>query len=190
MTTRFFNLDFDVYVPGRWYLTEPTDLSGQEIEDVWAFGYGKPVELPGKLRIPLSRPGSPLDFDKTTFGGTPILSERAADVFRKLASRDIQLFPVEVQGQPEPYYLMNVARQIQCIDDASCEKVRRWSPEDGRPDLVGQYHVISGLRIDKSKVGEARVFRPWGYFPSIIVDGDIKDALEQSGVLGAHFTEV
>ncbi|WP_279637166.1 hypothetical protein [Corallococcus praedator] len=34
--------------------------------------------------------------------------------------------------------------------------------EDGRPELVGGYHVVSGLRIDTSKVDDARVFWLWG----------------------------
>ncbi|WP_307733026.1 imm11 family protein [Stigmatella ashevillensis] len=83
-----------------------------------------------------------------------------------------------------------MAREIQCIDDAACEEVQLWTPEDGRPDRVGQYHVVSGLRIDMSKVGHARVFRLWGYHPPIIVDGEIKEALERTGIVGGRFDEV
>ncbi|CAM4109662.1 hypothetical protein G4177_29155 [Corallococcus sp. ZKHCc1 1396] len=190
MSARFFDLDFDVYVPGRWYLGEPHHLAGPEIEDIWQFIQGKPVELPERLRIPLSQDGRALDFDKTPVGGAPIVNARVAAVFRELAPQDIQLFPVEVEGQSAPYFLLNVAKEIDCIDDAACREARRWVPEDNRPDRLGEYHVVSGLRIDRSKVGGARVFRLWGYHPPIIVAGDIKDALERTGALGARFVEV
>ena len=190
MSKRFFELEFDVYVPGRWYLREPTAPDGQRIPDIWAFVQGRLVEEPRPLYIPFSRPGQPLDFDKTTVAGTPVVSARIAAVFRNMARTDVQLFSVEVEGQAEPFFLLNVARVLRCIDDVACEEARLWLPEDGRPDRVGEYHVISGLRIDKSKTGDARVFRLWGYLPTIVVDGELKDALEQTGIVGGRFIEV
>lgn len=47
-----------------------------------------------------------------------------------------------------------------------------------------------GLRIDTSKVGDARVFRTWGWHSPIIVDEEIKDALEANGIFGGKFEEV
>ncbi|RKH32626.1 imm11 family protein [Corallococcus sicarius] len=190
MPRHFFELEFDVDVPGRWYLREPTDMEGQTVSDIWAFVSGRAVTEPGRLRVPLSRPGRPLDFDKTTVAGTPIVSGRVASVFRELAPNDVQLFPVEVQGQAELYYLLNAVHVIRCIDDAACEEARLWTLADGRPDKVGEYHVVSGLRIDSSKVGDEVVFRPWGYLLPLIVDGDLKDALEQAGIVGGRFDEV
>lgn len=187
---RFFRLDFDVYVPGRWYLDEPTNPDGQEVADIWAFIEGKPVGAPGPLLIPFSRPGTPLDFDKTPVAGTPIVSERVAAIFRELAPNDVQLFPVKVEGQSESYSLLNVARTVRCIDDAACEEVQFYTPEDGYPERVGEYHSVSGLRIDRSKAGDARVFRLWGWHPPIIVDGDIKEALERAEIVGGRFDEV
>ena len=190
MNRRFFRLDFDVYVPGRWYLREPTNREGHEIPDIWAFVGGRSVEPPGPLRVPFSRPGKPLDFDKTTVAGTPIVSARVASAFRQMAPDDVQLFPVEVERQTEPYYLLNVARTVRCIDERACEEVQFYTAEDGYPDRVGEYHSVSGLRIDKAKVGDARVFRLWGYPVPIIVDGGLKEALERTGITGGRFDEV
>jgi hypothetical protein len=190
MARRYFDLKIDVYVPGRWYLAEPTHPTGQELDDIWEFMQGRPVDIRERLRIPLSRPGKPLDIDFAGAGQAPIVNARVATVFREMAPHDIQLFPVEVEGQPETYFLLNVAQEIRCIDDAACDETRLWTLEDGRPDRVGQYHVVSGLRIDKSKVGDVRVFRLWGYHPPIIVDGDVKDALERTGIVGGWFDEV
>ncbi|QSQ25834.1 hypothetical protein JY651_13270 [Pyxidicoccus parkwayensis] len=190
MARRFFDLNIDVYVPGRWYLTEPTHLSGAELEDGWQFMQGRKAELREKLRVPLRRPGKSLNYTTAGAGQTPIVKEHVASVFRELAPDDVQILPVEVEGEDTPYYLLNVARELRCIDDAACEEVQLYGPEDGRPDRLGEYRAVSGLRIDKSKVGDARVFRLWGWHPPIIVDGDIKEALERVGLVGGLFDEV
>ncbi|MBM7115236.1 imm11 family protein [Archangium primigenium] len=188
--TRFFNLKIDVYVPGRWYMAAPTLSDGQCLEDLWVFTRGEPIASPGRLRVPLYRAGNPLDFTTAGMGSTPILSERTAAVFRKLASYDTQLFPVDVEGQGVPYHLLVVARTVRCIHDEACEEARYFTPEDGRPERVGEYQAVSGLRIDKSKVGDARVFKTWGWCPALIVDGEVKAALEQAGIVGGYFEEV
>lgn len=190
MQRRFFDLGLDVYVPGRWYLAEPARLAGDEIDDIWQFSNGQPVELHEKLRIPIYRHGKPLDFTTAGAGRTPILSARAASVFRTMAAGDTQLFPVEVEGEREPYYLLNVTRQIRCIDDAACEEVQRYGSEGVQGHRADEYRSVSGLRIDKSKVGEARVFRLWGWYPPIIVEGELKAALELTGFAGGVFDEV
>ncbi len=190
MDRRFFRLGIDVDVAGRWHLGEPTRLTGQELEDVWEFSHGRPVVMREKLRVPIERPGSPLDFDTAGVGQVPIVNARVASIFREMASSDVQLIPVEVQGQAEPYYLVNVARTVRCIDEKACTEVLLYSAEDGRPERVGEYRSVIGLRIDESKVGNARVFRPWGWPPPVIVAEEIKAALERTGAVGGRFDEV
>ncbi len=190
MNNRFFDLQLDVYVPGRWYLSDPCKPNGQEVDDIWVFTQGEPIENPGPLHVPLYRPGKPLDFTTAGAGMTPIFNSRAADVFRELATQDTQLFPVEVEGQPDPYYLLVVARTVCCIDDAACAEARYYTAENGRPDRTGEYQVVRGLRIDKSKVGDSLVFKTWGWPPALIVDGQIKVALERAGIVGGYFQEV
>jgi hypothetical protein len=188
MERRFFRLGIDVDVSGRWYLSEPAHLAGDELDDIWQFSDGRPVEVRERLRIPIYRPGKPLDFTTAGVGLTPIVSARVAAVFREMAPSDVQLFPVEVEGQTEPYHLLNVQRTVRCIDDNACKEVQLYTPEDGRPDRIGEYRAVSGLRIDKSRVGDARVFRLWGWHPPIIVDGEIKGALERTGIVGGGST--
>ena len=50
MLKRFHALEIDVYVPGRWYLSEPTSFGGQEIDDIWQFIDGKPLQLSERFR--------------------------------------------------------------------------------------------------------------------------------------------
>jgi hypothetical protein len=190
MEKRFFRLTTDVYVAGRWYLGELASDSGQELEDVWQFSHGRPVDVRERLFVPVERPGRPLDFDTAGVGQAPVVNAPVASVFRELASNDVQLFPIKIEGQPEPYFLVNVARTVRCIDDKASLEVQIYREEDGRPDRIGEYHSVIGLRIDKSKAGGARVFRLWGWRPPVIIDGAIKDALERIGMVGGYFDEV
>ena len=190
MGRRFFDLKMDVYVPERWYLAAPTNLAGQEIDDIWRYSAGRPVKSSEELRIPIYRPGKPLDFSTAGAGRTPVVSERTASVFRELSPDDVQLFEARVEGQAEPYYVLNVARQLRCIDDAACEEVQHYTPEGVQAHRAGEYRSVSGLRIDKSKVGDTRVFRLLGWYPPIIIDEELKEALERTGIVGGRFDEV
>jgi hypothetical protein len=46
------------------------------------------------------------------------------------------------------------------------------------------------MRIDTTKVGNAKVFRTWGWTIALIVSEDVKEALERAGVTGVKFEEV
>lgn len=90
----------------------------------------------------------------------------------------------------DSYLLINTLRVIRCIDDERCEAVFRYTEEDSEPDRLGEYRNVRGLRIDTSQVGDAQVFRPWGWQTTIIVSEHVKRALEEDSVTGVRFTEV
>jgi len=190
MPPRYFELLDDVNKPGRWELSDPTDQHGREVDNPWMFRKGAPVDLQERLRIPLLRPGHALDFSMAGVGVTPIVHARVATLLSQLAPSDVQLFPVEIASQPEPYFLVNVTRAVKCIDDQASAEVRYWKPEDGRPEKVGKYRAVSGMRIDPAKVGDAKVFRTWGWTIALIVSEDIKEALERQAITGVAFQEV
>lgn len=185
---RYFELSDDVYVAGRWQLASPVDERGHEV-DPWQFTKGYPVQLQGQLRVPLEVKGRPLGF---TLAGmdTPVVHVEVASIFAELAPNDVQLLPVDVEGQSEQFRILVATKLIQCIDEQASEEVRHWKPEDGRPDKVGKYRVVVGMRIDSSKVGGAQVFRTWGWSIALIVSEDLKEALEQLGATGMRFKEV
>jgi hypothetical protein len=101
----------------------------------------------------------------------------------------VQLIPVDIEGQPDQYLILVATRLIRCIDE-NASKVQFWRPEDGLPDMVGKYYAVDDLHIDKAKAGNAKVFRPEGWEVTLIVSGDIKEALERMGTTGAKFEEV
>ncbi len=102
----------------------------------------------------------------------------------------MQFLPARVEGQSNSYFILNVLQTIRCIDDARCEEVLYWLPEDNRPDKVGQYRNVAGLRIDPAKVGRAQVFRTWGWRGPIIVSERVKSAMKDEGITGPEFIEV
>ena len=189
MAERYFDLCDDIMIPGRWELGELLHANGQELEDPWVFRVSEPVQLRERLRVSLVRKGFPVDFSHAAFS-TPEVHVRAAEIFYRLAPDDIQLIPVDVDGHPDQYLVLNAIRLIKCIDENATEELERWTPEDGRPDKIGKYRAVYGMRIDPSKVGGAKVFRTWGWSVALVVSGEIKDALEAAGITGLEFKEV
>ncbi|MCY1043043.1 hypothetical protein OV208_17110 [Corallococcus sp. bb12-1] len=190
MARRYFRLSEDVYIPGRWYLGDPVDQDSKEVDDPWAFSAGKTVRIKDRLRFSLEEPGRPLDFSEAGVGMTPVVHLKVASVFAELSPDDIQLFAVDIDGQPEQFNMLVATRMIRCIDDKASREVRYFEPKHDQPEKVGQYMSVAGMRIDPSKVGAAKVFRTWGWSIALIVSEDLKDALERTGATGMHFTEV
>ncbi|RKG55516.1 hypothetical protein D7X30_27180 [Corallococcus sp. AB011P] len=189
MPRRFYRLLDDVTLPGRWELGIPLDARGNEVEDPWMFREGRHVPPQQGLLVPIEHSGTPLDFSLAGFS-TPVVSARVAAVFSERAAQDIQLVPVAVLGHAEPYFILVATRLIRCIDDEASEEVIRWAPQDGRPDRVGQYRDVDGMRIDPAQVGDVQVFRTWGWSIALIVSEDIKHALERIRASGIRFTKV
>ncbi|WP_164020869.1 imm11 family protein [Pyxidicoccus trucidator] len=188
---RYFELDQNLYIPGLWYLDTPVDGRGGNAGS-WLFTRGRPATVTEPLTVGLFQAGNPLDFSLADAGAVPVVHPTVADVFTSLAPGDVQTWPIQVEGQPVPYVLINASRLVDCIDDAASEHVERWVPEDedDQPERAGEYRNVVGMRIDKSRVGDAKVFRPWGWTIVLVVTEDIKDALERTGATGMTFTEV
>jgi len=186
---RYHELFFDSRIRQQWVLADPTDEHGEEL-DPWQFFSGHPIELAGRPRISLAAPGCALDFSFTTLS-IPLVHGRLVPLFQGLGlQHQVQFIPVEVAGQAEPYFIGNVLRVIPCIDDARCERVEYWKPEDGAPDRVGDYRLVRGLRIDPNQVGDADIFRPRGWSSVLLVSERLKQALEDQQVDGIRFTAV
>ncbi len=184
---RYFELLDDMRSAGRWLLGSPVDEQGQEINP-WQFKKGKVLELGCVPRFPLQVPGAPLDYSWAAFS-IPVVHGRVVQVFKRLGIEETQFIPVRVEGQAEPYFILNALRIIRCVDDARCRQVEYWEPEDEQPEKLGEYRVVSGLRVDPTKVGEARIFRPWGWRVALVVSEGLKQALEQEGITGTRFVE-
>ncbi|RKH60563.1 hypothetical protein D7W81_25290 [Corallococcus aberystwythensis] len=187
---RYFKLLDDMELNDRWLPGEAMNSQGQELDDIWQFADGCPIQFNERVRIPIGHPGRIVDYSVTSVGGAPVVHQRVASVFTELAPDEVQVIPVDVDGQSDPYFILVATRTLRCIDDQESAEVLYWKPEDGRPEKTGRYRSVMGMRIDTTKVGDAKVFRPWGWTGVLIVSEDIKDALERSGATGMAFREV
>jgi len=189
MPRRYFDLRDDMTIPGRWGLGIPTDVQGREVDDPWMFYRGQRLPDLGPLKLPIDVPGRALDFSQAAFAA-PVVHARVASLLSELAPEEVQTLPVEIEGQPTPFFILVATRLIRCIDESASRHVRKWTPEDGRPEKVGKYRDVRGMRIDPSQVGDAKIFRPQGWAITLIVREDIREALERMGATGTEFEEV
>jgi hypothetical protein len=187
MAQRFFKLSDDVYVPHRWYLATPTDNQGRMVHD-WDFKRGAPVYVEGQLKIPIKIAGTPLDFCWAGLS-IPVVHLKVASMLAERAGGDVQLIPADIEGQPEQYLILVATRLIRCIDEKA-SRILFWTDKDGEPDRVGQYRDVRDMRVDRTKVGNAKVFRPDGWEVALVVAEEIKDAMEAMGATGTRFQEV
>ncbi|WP_408889048.1 imm11 family protein [Myxococcus faecalis] len=187
---RYFDLHDDFRHPARRELSDPVSVEGRKLNSVWFFTSGAPVLQRGRLKLTVEPPGRPLDFSLAGAGLTPVVHATVASVFRELAPDDVQLLPVEVEGESEPYFILVATRLMRCIDERACAEVAHYTAQDAPPERVGHYRTVKGLRIDPEKTGGARVLRTWGWPVSLIVSEGIKEALEHAGVSGVRFAEV
>ncbi|MFY0570620.1 imm11 family protein [Archangium lansingense] len=176
-------------IPGRWQLQQlDIDDRGQPM-DPWQYDRGERLELEGVQLIGVGHPGIALEFSSTELA-IPVVSGRVVSIFERLGLLDeVQFIPARVEGQSEPYFILNTLRIIRCIDDSRCEEVLYWQPEDERPDKLGKYRNVVGLKVDPAKVGGANIFRPWGWTVALIVSERVKLAMEADGITGPKFIE-
>ncbi|MFL5358537.1 imm11 family protein [Archangium sp.] len=186
--TGYFELCSNMRIPGRWVLKSPVDEHGEEV-DPWQFTESRVLDVQSGLRLPMALPGRELDFSLTGLG-VVVVHGRVVQLFERMGIQEVQFLPAQVEGHSGPYFILNTLRVIRCIDDARCEEARYWKPENGQPEKVGEYRVVSGMRIDPAQVGDARIFRPWGWPVALIVSEDLKQAMEAEGITGTRFIEV
>lgn len=186
---RYFQLRDDMRIQGRWVLGEPLNELGQEV-DPWLFEQAQPLSQQGTFRLRQFQPGRPVDFS-TAGVATPVIHDRFAALFTRLGIQgEVQLFPARVEGQTDPYFILNVLNVLRCIDDSRCEEVHLYTDSDPQPEKTGQYRNVVGLRIDPNRAQGRHIFRPKGWPVAMIVSERLKSAIEEAEVTGAKFTEV
>ena len=198
--TRYYKINDDKYIPGRWHLRMPLFKDGEdegeregddarELFDTWRFNEGSVLEVEKPIRLLVKPAGVALEYTESM--GIPVVHRTVVALFERLGlQREVQFIPVEVEGQTEPWFILNALQVIRCIDDARCDEVFYWGPDDGEPDRIGEYRNVRGLKVDPVKVGDAHIFRPWGWLVVLIVSEHVKQAMEAEGITGIKFIEV
>lgn len=170
----------------RWYLKYPIDSAGHDV-DARSFTYGKKYEGGSALHIPVRQEGVKVDFNMADFD-MPVVNGRARRVFAEYAGDDIQFVPVQIEGLEDPFWIMNVLRENGRVD-AERSEFTKWKADDGRPDKVDQYRMITRLKITSLGV-EDHIFRLRGWKVALVVSDMLVAALEKSGVTGISFEKI
>jgi hypothetical protein len=180
---RFFKLMDDMLVPDRWHIGEILAADGSEPQ----FDAGISCDL-RPLHAKLTRAGRPLDFCVSAFN-VPVAKESLAATIALIAGRDVQCIPTLVDTRTG-FDALNTLRLIRCIDEDR-SMFMKWTAQDHRADLAGQYRSVSKLRVDPRMIPEdAHFFRPKDWEVVLIVSEPVKVAMERTGCLGAKFQEV
>lgn len=189
MQTRYFRLNEAVQA-GNWSLGPLMDGQGKELEDMTEFTSGRRVRAPVPLNLRVREQGHRRDFNLVGVGRIPVVHANISTHLAEYASPEVQLLPVKVKGGSGEYRVLVATKLIRCIDKKASKEIQVWKPEDGRPDKLGHYRSVIGMRIDPRKVGHFQVFRTWGWSDALIVSEHIKLLLESNKVTGVDFKEV
>src|SRR4051794_26963381 len=141
---RYFEIDGDVHIEGRWHLVDPIDQNGADVSAV--FRRGLPAKVAAPVRLSHSdavERGNPLDYTRITGDRVPVVRARVAKILERLAPRDVELVPAAVDELSEHVFIVNVLTVRRCIDEAASDQVEKYTEEDREifPDKVGQYFL-------------------------------------------------
>lgn len=126
----------------RWHLDKPESLNGAK-SYTEAFTKCEPFAPRVPLRIRPRVPGRAVDFTFAAFD-VPVLSPQAASVLIPVLAEFCEFIPVQVEGRPPGYVILNVLRSEDCVDEEASE-LMVWKETDHRPELAGQYRQVTKL---------------------------------------------
>src|SRR5687768_17462548 len=119
---RYYKINDDKYIPGRWHLRMPLFEDGEdeggregdderELFDTWRFNEGRVLEIERPIRLSVKPAGVALEYTESM--GIPIVHRRVVSLFERLGlQKEVQLLPVEVEGQTEPWFILNALQVI------------------------------------------------------------------------------
>jgi hypothetical protein len=177
----------DTNFADRWFLDDPLTATGEEL-DPREFRYGRPYVGPLPANVPIHVEGRKVAF---TLGSCdmPVVTQEIAEMVARMSPTDVQMFPVSIASSLAGYSILNVVNREACVDENRSE-ILWWKPEDGRPDKVGRYRMLSNLKVDPAKTNGRHIFRIKDYAIDLIVSERLKNALEGIPDLGIVFDPV
>jgi len=151
--TAYFRLVDDMTIPNRWHLGFATLSDGSEPR----LRAGFRLDSPESLSIPVTHAGSPLEFTLTSFA-VPVATGKLASAVSVAAENEVQVAPVCIAGQTG-MAVLNALRVVRCLDESRSEFVK-WTTQDHRADLAGQYRQITRMVLDPLRIPtDAHFFR-------------------------------
>ncbi|MBD3640342.1 MAG: hypothetical protein HUJ18_05045 [Marinobacter sp.] len=184
---KFYRVLADPKAVNRWHLKAPVTACGIEI-DPRNFTSGTFYTGETSLDLQLRRLGQPVDFNFCDFDMLVVKREINSNLERNFGDA-IQRIPVRIQNFQEEFEILNVLNVVDCIDEVKSEYLK-WEPQDGRPEKIGAYRMMTKLVIDPEKAKGHSIFRLDGWKIAVIVSDEIKKYLENRSVSGIVFQQV
>lgn len=184
---RYFRIGLDFDDHGQWYLDQPTNENGTELV-TGTFWRGERWTSSTALKTKVRQEGHPVSFSHSG-ASEYIVSKTLMDVLRDaLPENSLQGIPVVIEGYDDPYEILNVLDVVDCVDESRSD-FSIWAPEDGRPEMVGEYRM-NVLKIDAIKTNNHELFRIAGWRIALICSERIRNLLVKNGVTGVRFMPV
>ncbi len=190
----YYCITFDPNLRSQWFLDTPISSSGDE----WAFWRLLRGEVLndsdlGTWHTRVTQNGPPLPFSFAGFD-VPIVNQQVAAIIAEEAPGQVQLAPLEIKhtdGEVDSGYRIIVAtKTLRCVDERRSE-FTKWRFDDIRPDRVGEYRMITKLRLDTSLIPrDLKIFRIWGWKQALIVAAPLAESLRNCVELGLIFESV
>ncbi len=184
---KYFRVLADPKSADRWFLDEPIAANHESL-DARDFTQGKNYLGPDPVIVPVQRDGSRVPFNFAAFD-MPVLSKELVDEIIQLAPDDIVSYPALINATIPGFEIVNVVSTVKCLDEEKSE-IQWWKPEDGRPDKVGHYRMVTKLRIAPALVQARHIFRIKGWEIALIVSEQFRDRVAKFGPLGVVFQPV
>jgi hypothetical protein len=139
-----------------------------------------------------------LDYSDYPFGPglIPVYSSRLRLLMEDLKVNEIQYLPIKIKqrdGKKEVfgYTIANYLKIIDCLNrEKSVYQV--WTKDnllfwEKRPYMLGTFRDVTKTVLDKGKIGDAKIFRLWGWKMMVVLREDVKQAIEGAGITGCDF---
>lgn len=171
----------------QWFLDDPQTVEGEEI-DARDFTEGLPYRGPTPFRIPIAQPGKEVAFALGAFD-MPVVSTAVAEAIERLAPGEAEFFPIEIAGAKNQYRILNAICRAECLDEARSE-FTMWSAQDNNPEMLGNYKMISTIRLEPARAEGRHIFRLARWPLALLVSETLKREIEDIPDLGVVFESV
>jgi molybdopterin-guanine dinucleotide biosynthesis protein A len=179
-------VDFSAYAD-QWFLDDPRSAAGQEI-DARDFTEGLPYKGPTPVAIPVMQAGREVAFSLSSFD-MPVVSSAVVEIIERLAPGEAEFFPVQIKGAKHQYQILNAICRADCLDEPRSE-FTMWTEEDNNPEMMGNYKMISTIRIDPARTSGHHIFRIARWPLALLVSDQLKRRIEDIPDLGVVFESV
>ena len=138
------------------------------------------------------------DFPSTRFM-LPVYSSRLKSLVQGKGVVGIQYLPLKIRHSLTSveiygYHLVNYLKIVDCLDRVH-SVYGTWTKDnllfwEKRPWMLGTFRDVKRVVLDPDKIGDAQLFRLWGWEDVVIIRDDLKYAIEETGISGCWFTEL